>query len=289
MELTEHFVELITLASTNLPKDVEEKLISQMEKEKDGTPAKASLKTILDNVKLARQDRVPVCQDTGALVFYINYAPHIYKEKDFTSAIMDAVRTVTARSVLRPNAVDPVTGKNSGDNTGAGAPVLNFHQWDKDYTEVKLMLKGGGSENCGIQYKLPDASLKAGRNLDGVKKCVIDAVFKAQGKGCAPGIIGVAIGGNRDTGYKASKEVLFRKLEEKNNDPVLAKLEEELYSDLNSLNIGPMGFGGKTTVLGVKAAALHRLPACYFVSVTYMCWACRRHTMVIRGEEVSYD
>jgi len=289
MNLTEHFVELITLASTDLPKDVEEKLISQFEIEAEGSPAKASLKTILQNVEMARKGRLPVCQDTGALIFYISYPSDKYREKDFLGPIIEATKIVTEKAILRPNAVDSVTGKNSGDNTGPGAPILNFSQWDKDYVEVKLMLKGGGSENCGVQYKLPDGALKAGRNLDGVKRCVIDAVFQAQGKGCAPGVIGVCVGGNRDTGYKASKQVLFRKLEDENPDLVMAKLEKELYSELNSLSIGPMGFGGKTTVLGVKATALHRLPACYFVSVTYMCWACRRHSMRIRGEEVTYD
>jgi len=289
MDLTKHFLDLITLTSTELPRDVEDKLVSQMEKEEDGSPAKATLKTILENLKMAKDDKTPICQDTGSLVFYVNYPPDKYRESDFLKSITEATRIATKKSLLRPNAVDSISGKNSGDNTGVGSPVLNFHQWDKDYIEVKLMLKGGGSDNCGIQYTLPDSSLGAGRNLDGVKKCVIDAVYRAQGQGCAPGIIGVCIGGNRDTGYKVSKQVLFRKVEDKNEDPVLAKLEEELYRDLNSLNIGPMGFGGKTTVMGVKTAALHRLPACYFVSITYMCWACRRHTMTIRGEEVSYD
>jgi fumarate hydratase class I len=289
MDFTKYFCELITRVSTDLPSDVENKLQKQMEKEAPGSPARATLKTILENIDIARENKLPICQDTGALIFYINYPEGKYNEKNFYDAILSATREVTKNSILRPNAVDSLTGKNSGDNTGYGSPYINFHQWDKDYIEVKLMLKGGGSENCGTQYKLPDGILKAGRNPEGVKKCVIDAVYQAQGQGCAPGIIGVAIGGNRDSAYKLSKEVLFRKLDEKNDNPELALLEEELYNELNSLNIGPMGLGGKTTVLGVKIGNLHRLPACYFVSISYMCWACRRHTMIIRGDEVIYD
>ncbi len=289
MDLTGHFVELITRTSTDLPSDVEDKLKKQTELEVDGSPAKATLKTILQNVSMAREEKLPICQDTGALVFYINYPPSLYKEQDFTGPVFKATEIVTEKSLLRPNAVHAVTGKNSGNNTGVGAPWINFHQWDRNYAEVKLLLKGGGSENCGIQYKLPDDDLGAGRNMAGVKKCVIDAAVRAQGEGCAPGIIGLCIGGNRDSGYKISKEMLFRKLNDVNPEPLLRELEEDLYEKLNSLQIGPMGLGGKTTVLGVKAGALHRLPACYLVSISYMCWACRRHTMIIKGEEVSYD
>lgn len=289
MELTKCFSELITRVSTDLPSDVESKLEKQMAKEMSGSPARATLKTILENIEIARENKLPICQDTGALIFYVNYPQEKYNEKILYDSIISATGDVTKKSILRPNAVDSLSGKNSGDNTGYGSPYVNFRQWDKDYMEVKLMLKGGGSENCGTQYKLPDGRLKAGRNLDGVRKCVIDAVYQAQGEGCAPGIIGVAIGGNRDSGYKLSKEVLFRKLDDINDNKELAVLEEELYNELNCLNIGPMGLGGKTTVLGVKIGYLHRLPACYFVTVSYMCWACRRHTMIIRGDEVIYD
>ncbi|MEQ8189074.1 MAG: fumarate hydratase [Candidatus Eremiobacterota bacterium] len=289
MDLTDHFVELIIRTSTDLPTDVEDKLKKQMELEADGSPAKATLKTIMQNVSMAREEKLPICQDTGALVFYINYPSSLYKEQDFIAPIFKATELVTEQSLLRPNAVHSITGKNSGNNTGAGSPWINFHQWDRNYAEVKLLLKGGGSENCGIQYKLPDDDLGAGRNMAGVKKCVIDAAVRAQGEGCAPGIIGLCIGGNRDSGYKISKEMLFRKLDDVNPDPLLRELEEDLYKKLNSLQIGPMGLGGTTTVLGVKAGALHRLPACYLVSISYMCWACRRHTMIIKRGEVSYD
>ena len=188
----------------------------------------------------------------------------------------------TEKSILRPNIVDPITGKNTGNNIGINHPVIHFHQWDKDYVEFRLMLKGGGSENVGAQYRLPDSVLNAGRDMKGVRKCILDAVFKAQGQGCAPGIIGVGIGGDRATSYVLSKEQFWRDLNDKNENPVLAEMEETLLEEINSLGIGSMGLGGKTTILGVKMAYMHRVPASYFVSVSYLCWAARRASIAIR-------
>jgi len=189
---------------------------------------------------------------------------------------------------LRPNAVHPVTGKNSGNNVGVGFPYIHFHEMDEPGLKVRLMLKGGGSENVGAQYRLPDGRLKAGRDMEGVRRCVIDAVFQAQGKGCAPGTVSVGIGGDRGSSFVESKEQLFRPLDDENPDPELAALEKRLYQELNELEIGPMGFGGKTTVLGVKIGLRHRVPASYFVAVSYVCWAYRRASMTLKGEEVTY-
>jgi fumarate hydratase class I len=175
-----------------------------------------------------------------------------------------------------------------GDGTGPGAPYIHFHQRDDEEIRIRLMLKGGGSENASAQYKLPDKRLGAGRDLKGVKKCVVDAVFTAQGKGCGPGVIGVGIGGDRITCFQLAKEQFFRNLDDSNEDPVLDEMEKELETELNTLGIGPMGFGGRTTVLGVKIGAMVRHPACYFVSIAYMCWACRRGEMTIRDGEVQY-
>jgi fumarate hydratase class I len=150
------------------------------------------------------------------------------------------------------------------------------------------LLKGGGSENVGFQYSLPHGALNAGRDLDGVRKVVLEGVFKAQGKGCGPGILGVGIGGDRPHSYWVSKEQLFRPLDDVNPDPRLAELEERILREGNELGIGPMGFGGNTTLLGVKVGSAHRLPASFFVSVSYLCWAARRKTMTVRNGEVEY-
>ncbi len=288
MELKKSILELIRRAATDLPPDVEAKLQEAYEREDDGTPAKNVFSTILENVKMARKQSTPMCQDTGALVFYIDY-PEAGIERTYREAVDWAAAEATAKQYLRPNAVDPVSGKNSGNNLGINAPYIHFHQWDKDEVRIRLLLKGGGSENVGTQYKLPHPPLHAGRDLKGVRKLVIDAVRNAQGLGCAPGAIGVGIGGGRDTAYTLSKEQFFRKMGQRSHIPELAALEKELYEDLNKLQIGPMGFGGKTTVMEVFIGAQHRHPATYYVSISYNCWAFRRKAMTIKNGEVTYD
>jgi len=154
---------------------------------------------------------------------------------------------------------------------------------------MDLILKGGGCENVGAQFSLPDSRLRAGRDLDGVRRAVLMAVHDAQGLGCAPGVLGIAIGGDRGTGYAASKAVLLRRLDDTHPDQPLARLERQITEEANQLGIGPMGFGGRTTVLGAKITHLHRLPACYFVTVSYMCWAYRRRRMAVDGDIIRYD
>ena len=288
MELSEVFLELIRRGATDLPPDVERALVAARDRE-TGTPRHA-LQTILDNVALARENSVPMCQDTGAPIFWVSYPPGA-SQIALRRQIEAALREATARAWLRPNAVDCVTGRNSGDNTGPGAPTIHWEERGEraeDSLRVQLLLKGGGSENVSAQYKLPDTALSAGRNLEGVRRAVIDAVFRAQGKGCAPGVVGVGIGGSRDSGFEAAKHALLRPLDAPHPVPALAELENRLHADLDELGIGPMGFGGKTTVLGVLVGALHRHPACYFVSIGYICWACRRKTVVVRDGEVRY-
>ena len=280
-------IELLKRAATSLPADVMNALKLAYESE-GSEAAKMNLRVILENVKVAEEQSVPMCQDTGAPIFWVHY-PGSYSQAELRRHMNEAVREASAIPYLRPNAVDPITGKNSGDNIGEGVPVYHFEEWGEDFLKVDLMLKGGGSENVSPQYKLPDASLGAGRNLEGVRRCVIDAVFKAQGLGCAPGVIGVAIGGNRDSAYSGAKKALMRKFHEPNPLPELDELERRLLGELNQLGIGPMGFGGKTTVLAVRATALHRLPACFFVSIAYNCWALRRQTMIVQGGVVTYD
>jgi fumarate hydratase class I len=287
-DLTAQFVELVRLASTDLRPDVEDALRAARDREEEGSAAQSALDTILENVALARKNSTPICQDTGTPIFYVHY-PTGWSTLGLKKQIHDAVAVATERTYLRPNAVDSLTGRNSGNNLGQDFPSLHFEEWEENLLKVDLMLKGGGCENVGVQYKLPDTGLMAGRDLHGVRNVVLDAVFQAQGKGCAPAVIGVAVGGDRGASYVKSKEQFFRPLDDENPVPELAELEKRLVREANDLGIGPMGFGGKTTVLGVKIGTLHRLPASYFVTASYMCWADRRRTMILRGEEVAYE
>ncbi len=178
---------------------------------------------------------------------------------------------------------DSLTGVNDGTNVGPGSPTLHFHQHRSAEVQVRLVLKGGGCENVGAQYSLPNEKLHANRDLDGCRKVILDAVLQAQGKGCGPGILGVCIGGDRATGYEFSKKQFLRLLDDRNSVPELDKLEQDILATANALGIGPMGFGGKTTLLGVKICAINRLPASYFVSVSYMCWAYRRQGVALKA------
>ena len=287
-ELTNAFVELIRRTSTDLPGDMELALRDAREYEAPGSAAQGALDTMLVNQEMSRRLSRPICQDTGTPIFEVHY-PVGWSTRALAAQIKQAVVIATEKAYLRPNAVDSISGANSGDNTGTEFPTIHFHEWDEDVVQVDLMLKGGGCENVGAQYSLPNAPLKAGRDLEGVRKVVLDAVQQAQGKGCAPGVLGVAIGGDRGSSYAFSKQQLFRPLGDRNDDPELAALEETIREQANELGIGPMGFGGKTTVLDVQIDSLHRLPASFFVSVSYMCWANRRRSMTVRGEEVTYQ
>jgi fumarate hydratase, class I len=287
-DLTGQILELIRLASTDLPADVEAALQQATQQEELGSAARGALETILKNVELSRQNSTPICQDTGTPIFYV-YQPAGWSTRQLRTQIETAVAEATHLSYLRPNSVDSLTGKNSGDNLGGKHfPSLHFEEVEGDTLTIELMLKGGGCENVGAQYALPDSRLSAGRDLAGVRKTVLDAVHKAQGKGCAPGILGVAIGGDRGSSYLASKEVLYRSLDEANPNSELEQLEEGLTTEANELGIGPMGFGGKTTLLGTQITSLNRLPASFFVSVSYMCWAYRRRKMTWQNGQVSY-
>ncbi len=276
--LQEQLLELVVRTSTDLPEDVAGALERARNAAVSGSPEAGTLETMLRNVAIARKKCMPICQDTGALMFQIK-TPAGVPHSTFESAARAAVAQATAAGVLRQNCVETLTGRNTGNNIGYGLPVFHWIEEERTDCEVSLMLKGGGSENMGIQYSLPDSTLGAGRDLDGVRKCLLDAVQRAQGNGCAPGILGVCIGGDRATGYEESKAQLFRRIGERNPEPQLAELETRVLAEANSLGIGPMGLGGKTTLLDVFIGTRCRIPASYFVSVTYMCWCCRRQTI----------
>lgn len=311
--LRAYLVELIRLAATDLPQDVEEGLRLAWKREDPDSAAARALETILKNVGLAREHSIPLCQDTGVPSFYVAL-PFTFSQEQrretslwenagyhlpdgvawqppllthlMEEEIKEAVRQATRQSYLRPNAVDTLTEENTGDNVGGDTfPVIEFSYHNRPFIIVDLLLKGGGSENVGAQYALPDLALGANRSLGGVLKCVLHAVFKAQGLGCPPGIIGVAIGGDRAGGYKAAKKALLKKIDEPSADEVIARWEEKIREEANRLGIGPMGFGGKTTLLGVHLAFLHRHPASFFVSISYSCWALRRKRLIWDGEK----
>jgi fumarate hydratase, class I len=272
--LFESILELIRRTSTILPDDVVRAVTAARSEEVEGSNADVALNVIGCNIGLARDTSLPLCQDTGTILFYV-HTPVGYDQLAFQETATEAVRTATKKGYLRQNSVDSITGKNSGDNTGPGSPVFHFHQWREPYVEVKLMLKGGGCENMNVQYSLPHPDLGA-RDLKGVENAMLDCILQAQGQGCGPGILGVCIGGDRGTSYDFAKEQLLRTLDDTNPDPVLDALERRVVEKANQSGIGPMGFGGKTTILACKIGTQNRLPASFFVSIAYMCWAYRR-------------
>ena len=292
MSVVDRLVELIRETSSSLPADVVKALKAAQRKERKGSSAAVVLKTILDNCAIAAKRGTPLCQDTGTLTFFVDER---LRRKVTPDVIRKAVAIATEKGFLRKNTIDAVTGKSHDDNCALGAPVIHYVERSKGQGSrgrcgVTLILKGGGSENMSRQYSLPDATLGAGRDLEGVRKCILDAVQKIQGYGCAPGILGVCIGGDRATGYEVAKEQLLRPLDEEEGrgkreegrGKEILKLERRLLAEANSLGIGPMGLGGKTTLLGVKIASQPRVPASFFVTVAYMCWACRRKTATVR-------
>lgn len=274
----ESMLELIVETSTNLPGDVRRAIAASRDKETDGTKACQAFEIIAQNIDAAATNKGAICQDTGMPTFDI-HTPVGVDQLQIEEDIRWAVGEATRLGKLRPNSVDSITGKNSGDNLSAHTPVFHFKQWRKDTINVRLILKGGGCENKNIQYSLPanlDHLGSAGRDLAGVKKCILHAVWQAQGQGCSSGFIGVAIGSDRATGYNMAKEQLFRDVDDVNPDERLAKMEAEIMEEANTLDIGPMGFGGAVTLLGCKIGAYNRIPASFYVSVAYNCWAYRR-------------
>lgn len=267
--------ELIRRTSVDLPSDVEQSLRRALAGEKKSSRARWVLETLLENVQKARDEDAPLCQDTGSLMFQF----HVPAGFD-TNAIVAVARVAVARATrlgyLRQNTIDSVSGEAYETNVAHGAPSFSFEQCARGTVDVRLMMKGGGSENVGRQYSLPDERLAAGRDLEGVRRCVLDAIVAAQGNGCAPGVLGVCIGGDRATGYEHSKTQFLRKLDDRSEVKVLARLEDRILKESRSLDIGPMGLGGNTALMGVKIGALSRVPASFFVTVSYMCWALRR-------------
>ena len=283
-QFKDSILKLVIKTSTDLPPDVRRAITAALEAEEAGARSSGALSIIATNIDMACDLEGPICQDTGMPTFEIK-TPRGSDQISMGSEIEEAIAEATKLGKLRPNSVDSITGKNSGNNLGPGTPVIHFEQWEnEDEIEVRLLLKGGGCENKNIQYSVP-AELpflgRADRDLEGVRKCILHAIWQAQGHGCSAGSLGVCIGGDRTSGYEYAKKQLFRSLEDTNPDPKLAKLEEYIMEAANTLGIGTMGFGGDVTLIGCKIGALNRLPACFFVSVAYECWAFRRLGVVL--------
>ena len=268
--------------SSSLPSDAEQALRKALRREARGSSARMVLETILRNVELARAAGTPVCQDTGTLTFFVSER---LRRRVTPAVIGEAVALATANGWLRRNTIDSVAGRSIDSNVCPGAPVVHYVEEKSEEggggCDVSLLMKGGGSENMSRQFSLPDASIGAGRDLEGVRRAVLTAVQQAQGYGCAPGILGVCIGGDRASGYEEAKLQLLRNLADTNPDPALARLERRILREANSLGIGPMGLGGKTTLLAVKVGARPRVPASFFVTVAYLCWAARRRSIAL--------
>ncbi len=276
--LANSLLELITQTSSNLPPDVRAAMKEVISTEIAGTQSSQGLNIIATNIDMAHEDEGPICQDTGMPTFVVHSPPGV-SQVALRKAILEAVVEATRQGKLRPNSVDSLTGKNSGNNLGEETPVIKFEQWEEDEIEIKLLLKGGGCENMNIQYSLPcdlDRLGRADRDLAGVRKCILHAVWQAQGFGCSPGAVGVCVGSDRAHGYTLAKYQLFRTLDDVNPNPELAELEASIMREANQLGVGAMGFGGKATLIGCKITAANRLPASFFVSVAYDCWAFRR-------------
>ena len=277
MKLRDAVVKLYKKAATSLPYDVEAALRSAYEKERSN--AKAVLSAILENTRIARKTERPICQDTGVPVFFIK-VPIGLSHLELKKEIISATKIATKKIPLRANAVDALTDINSGDNTGISFPIIYLEETNEKKLTIDLMLKGAGCENAGQLYRLPFEELKAERDLEGVRRCVLDTVYKAQGRGCPPYIIGVGIGAAKDQVTRLAKEQLMRNLKDTNKRRVLSELENRLLKDINRLGIGPLGLGGKTTAIGVKIGVNHRHPASYFLDVSVSCWADRRARLI---------
>ena len=279
LRLRDGIVELYKKVATSLPPDVEEAIKLAFSNEADGSNSRSSLGIVLDNIKQARETSRPICQDTGVPVFFVK-VPAGLSHLELQNTIIEATRTATEKVPLRPNAVDIVSEENSGDNTGLGFPIVYFEETLSSTFTIDLMLKGAGSENAGQIYKLPVEEFGAQRDFEGVRKCVLDTVQKAQGRGCPPYIIGVGIGASKDQVTRLAKEQLMRKINDINKIDELDRLEKRLLADINELGIGPQGLGGRSTAIGVKIGVNHRHPASYFVDVSLSCWANRRGRLI---------
>ena len=275
--------ELIRRTATDLPADVEVVLRRSLRAEKKGSHACRAIETILENADLARSNDTPICQDTGTLTFYFS-VPVGFDTNALVARTRVAVARATRAGYLRQNTIDSVSGVSCEANIGHASPVFCFKQGARKTVDVRLLMKGGGCENSGRQYSLPDEDLGVHRDIEGVRACVLDAVWRSQLFGCGPCVLGVCVGGDRAMGYTHAKSELLRKLGHGSSDKTLLKLEKQILRDSRKLGIGPSGLGGRASIVGVNIASLSRLPSTFLVTVSFACWALRRRGVMLGPE-----
>jgi fumarate hydratase subunit alpha len=271
-------VRLMRRAAILLPSDVEGALRSVLSME-DGAAARGELSTMLDNAAAAREDGVPLCQDTGMPVFLLRIGS-MARSRDIPSAVRRGVERATAEVPLRPSVVHPLTRENPGTNTGPGVPHLVVELVaGRDDAELWALPKGAGSENMSRLAMLPPAA-----GSEGVARFVVEAVLSAGARPCPPTVVGLGVGGCSDEALWLARRALLRPLGSPQPDPLLAELERRCADELNGSGLGPMGLGGRTTVLAVHALAAHCHTASLPVGVVVQCWADRR-----AGARISAD
>lgn len=282
-ELEDIIVNLLRLAVTDLPSDVFEALEEALRREHNPT-AKSQLQAILENVTLARERSIPMCQDTGIQIFYISVGSDFSLLSEIPHILTNAVRRGTQSIPLRPNTVNPILHENPGDNTGLSIPWINWKITEGSDLHITAFPKGGGSENvCKLGMLTP------GQGLDGMKRFVIDSMIEAGAKPCPPTIVGIGLGGGADICMKLAKEQLLRPVGHRHSNAQVAKMEDELKEALNKTGIGPMGLGGDTTVLDVHIGIAMRHPASFPVGLAVQCWAARRASATITNDgQVEY-
>ena len=263
-------VEAIQLAVTSLPKDVVNAIREAYERE-ESKIAKFNLENILKSIEISKTEKIPICQDTGTITFFVEAGIKNPYLGEIREILVEATRRATRKIPLRPNAVDILTNKNSGDNTGRFVPILHWELVDGDSIRIAVLPKGGGSENCSAL-----AMLNPSEGFEGVKRFVLERVRECGGKPCPPIILGIGIGGSADLALKLAKKALFRPLGVRHDNKRISQLEEEILEEVNSLGIGPMGMGGKITALDVKIEYAHRHPASLPVGLIIQCWAHRK-------------
>jgi fumarate hydratase subunit alpha len=269
-------VELLRKTVVKLPADVEQAIRKAYAAETDEVP-RMQLKAIVDNIELAEKMNTPMCQDTGVTIFYVTLPRDCHANVE--KGIVEGVRKATKEVPLRPNAVHPITRKNPGDNVGERMPYINWKFADQDHIEITVMTKGAGSENMSqLAMLTPSAGLK------GIKEFALNTLLRAGSNPCPPTIIGMGIGGSADISMKLAKEALLRPIDVRHKDPEIAKLETELFEAINMLGVGPMGLGGKTTMLGLNIEYAYCHTASLPVAINVQCWAGRRGTVRIHPD-----